>query len=650
MARVRHSKEYQEFLKGESEVRELSFYEKLCSISEKILPIEPWKTLSDGYYDSIKFSHLKVSPKGAFSLAVLAAILSIVLPSIMLVLVGGFSLTTVVLVVVMAAVAFYYLYDYPSHFAVMFRIKASSEMILAIVYMTISMRISPNIENAVKFAAENLTGPLSEDLQQLLWDIYLRKYDSAASALDTFIDKWKRENKEFAESMYIIKTSTIESTVRREQVLDEAVSVILKGTRSRMKDYAQELKTPVMVINALGILLPIIGLVFLPMLAIFMPDTVQPAFIAIGYNIILPLFVYWVMKTYLDKRPFGFHQPDISSHPKFVSEKKWLYPLVGVGVALPFVIIGALGIMSSTEIFSFEQLMYSLLMSVGVCLGIVAYSIFSVIKKKKIREEVINIEDEFAEVLFQLGNQITRGIPLEKTLKNISPQIKNLKISSFFDKILYNIETFGMTLDQAVFDKDVGAIREYPSRMVNAIMHAVVKISTRGMSTASKAMITISNYLKDSKEVEEYLKEMLGEVTSTMSMQAILLSPLSSGIVVSLAAMMMRMIVMLGGMVQDLYGDLSGYSALSSATLFTTLLNLDQMIPVHIFQLIVGIYMIEVVGMIAIFISIIENGDENLLKRLNLGKMLMLAISIYAVITIIFYSVLVSLIPLTGLV
>ena len=654
MARIptTRSKEYEEFLKGETKASKLSRYEKLCNASEKILPISPWKSLADKYYEAITFSHLKVSPRGAFSLTLLVTALAVAVPTFLAVIFNAMSLATGMLIAVLGAVVFYYLYDYPFHFAIMFRIKASAEMVLAIVYMTISMRISPNIENAIEFTANNLTGALSEDLYQLLWDIYLRKFDSAATALDTFIEKWKRDNSEFTEAIYLIKTATIESTARREHVLDEAVSVMLQGTRERMRHYSQELKSPVMILNALGILLPIIGLVFLPMIAVFMPESIQPIFIIIGYNIMLPLIVYWVMKSYLDKRPYGFHQPDISKHPKFREEKRWVYPAIGIAVALPFVAFGGYQIIVSKEVFSFGQLIYSLLISLGICFGIVSYSILSVVKKIKMREEIVQIESEFAEVLFQLGNQIMRGIPFETTLKNITPQIKNLKISKFFERILYNIETFGMTLEQAVFNEENGAIQDYPSKLINAIMHAIVEISKRGMTTASKAMITISRYLKDSHEVEEYLKEMLDEVTSTMQMQAILLAPLSSGIVVALSAMIMNMLLMLKGMVENIYGSLAGFGPLGAAGggMFTSILNLDKMIPVHTFQLIVSIYMIEVVGMIAIFLSIIQNGDETLLKRLNLGKMLMLSMAIYTVIMVVCYSVFVSLIPITGLV
>jgi hypothetical protein len=646
-----YSKEYEEFLKGEAKVRELSIYEKLCGISEKIVPISPWQSLIDKYYEAIMFSHLKISPRGAFSLTLLLTILVVAIPTVLAVAFSAFSLSTAVLIAVLGAVIFYYLYDYPFHFATMFRIKASAEMVLAIIYMTISMRVSPNIENAIEFSANNLTGALKEDLHQLLWDVYLRKFDSASAALDTFIKKWKRENNEFAEAIYLIKTSTIESTARRERVLDEAVSVMLQGTRERMKAYSRDLRTPVTVVNALGILLPIIGLVFLPMIGIFMPTTIRPIFIVIGYNIMLPLVVYWLMKTYLDKRPYSFHHPDISKHPKFRAERRWMHPLIAALIALPLIVFGSYQILSSTEVFNFSMLAYSLMISLGIAMGIAAYSVLSVIKKIKLRNEIAQIEGEFAEVLFQLGNQIMRGIPLETTLKKITPQIQNLKISKFFERILYNIETFGMTLDQAVFNEENGAIRDYPSKLIEAIMHAIVEISKRGMTTASKAMITVSTYLKNSHQVEEDMRDLMAETTSSMQMQAILLAPLSSGIVVALSAMIMNMLILLKGMVEGIYGQFTGYGPLGVAGggVFGSIINLDKMIPVHSFQLIVSIYMIEVVSMLAIFLSVIQNGDEDLLKRLNLGKTLMLAFAIYAVVTIVCYSVFVSFMPMTGL-
>jgi hypothetical protein len=648
--RVEREKDYDEFVRSEVSKSDRTLYESSCEFAGRVLPIAPWRGLSDKYQDAITFSHLKVTPQSAFSLVLLATLLAVGVPVAIAALLGQLSSAAATIIAVLGFALFYYMYDYPTHYATVFRIKASAEMVLAVVYMTISMRISPNIENAIKFAADNLSGPLDTDLNQLLWDIYTRKYDTAAAGLEWFIKKWKRENTEFADALYLIKTSTIESQSRRDKVLDEAVSVVLQGTRERMKDYSLELRTPVTVINALGILLPVIGMVFLPMIGLFMPETIQPIFIAIGYNVVLPLVVYWLMSTYLDKRPYGFHNPDLADHPKFRNEKKWIYPLIGLAVGLPLVGFGAYRTLTSAEIFSFDQLMSSLMISVGICGGIVAYSVSYAIRKMKLREEIVQIENEFTEVLFQLGNQLTRGIPFETTLRNVTPQIRNLKISSFFERVLYNIETFGMTLEQAVFDEKQGAIHEYPSKMIRAIMRAIVEISKRGMDTTSRAMITISTYMKNSRSVEAELKDMLSEVTSTMQMQAILLAPLSSGIVVALAALMMNMLIMLNKTVEDLYGTFTGSGPFGvSGGLFDSVLRVDKMLPVQSFQLIVSLYMIEVVGMLAVFLSIIQNGDEDLLKRMTLAKTLLIAFAIYAVVMVAGFSAFSSLIPITGL-
>jgi uncharacterized membrane protein YfbV (UPF0208 family) len=614
--------------------------------------VRPWKGLAEKYQDAITFSHMKATPAGAFGLVLLATTLVVTAPTALSIALGAFSAATATIIFVFGLATFYYMYDYPMHFATVFRIKASAEMVLAVVYMTISMRISPNIENAIKFAADNLSGALDTDLNQLLWDVYTRKYGNASDGLEAFIKKWKRENTEFADSLYLIKTSVIESPSRREKVLDEAVSVMLQGTRERMKNYSLDLRTPVTVINALGILLPIIGLVFLPMVAVFMPGSVQPLFIAVGYNMLLPLAVYWVMKMYLDRRPYSFHHPDISKHPSFRHEPPWLYPLAGIAAGTPFVVYGLYMLAGAQGIFSFEQMAYSLVVSIGMCVAVIAYSLLASVSKIKLRDEIVQIENEFVEVLFQLGNQLMRGIPFESTLRNVTPQIRNLKISKFFERILYNIETFGMTLEQAVFDERSGAVREYPSGMINAVMKAIVEISKRGMDTTAKAMITISTYLKNSRSTEEEMKDMLGEVTSTMQMQAVLLAPLSSGIVVALSAMMMRMMMISKELIEGIYGNLSVAGALGDAgsTVFTSILNLDKIMPIQATQFIVGTYMIEVVGMIAIFLSIIENGDEGLMKRLQLGKMLAFAIGVYSVVLMLLYSVLVSIIPLSGLV
>ena len=649
------SREYEKFLREEQLAKKLNFYERLCQISEKILPIPPpFKGMEEKYKESIEFSHLKITPKGAFSLSLLTTLSIFIISLIALIVLNSFTLSSVLLSLILAVIGFYFLVIYPNHYATVFRINASSEMVLATIYMSISMHISPNLENAVRFASRNLKGALSTDLGELLWGVYTRKYDRMEDALDSFIEKWKKDSKEFSESLYLIKNSGAESQAKRERFLDEAVSVMLDGQKERMRMYSRQLKEPVIVLNALGILLPIIGLVFFPIVSLFLPELIQPVFLALGYDFFLPLIVFLFMNSYLEKRPYSFRQPDLSRHPDFsvvkFYEKPYIIPLL---ISLPLIAIGLINIIGQKGIFSFSLLFFSMLITLGLFLGIIAYSYLSVKRKLKIRKEVADIENEFAEALFQLGSMLMRDIPLETALRKIREDIKSLRISQFFDKILYNIETFGLTFENAVFDKTYGAINYYPSNIIESAMRVIVDTSKKGMQSASKSMVIISKYLKDMHDVAEDLKNMMEEVTSTMNIQSVILAPLSAGVVVSIAAMMTRLLISLGEALTSIYegvGSALGPAGGVGTDAISSIVNLNAIIPIHGFQLIVGIYLVEIVTIIAITLSTITNGEESLLKRLTISKVLMYSSIVYFITLLLTYYLFTSVISIEKLI
>ncbi len=649
------SREYEEFLREEQASKKLSLYERLCSISGKILPLDPpFGGMKKNYLESIEFSHLKVTPKGAFSLSILSFLGIFLVSMAGLIFLNSFAVSSVVLALLLALIAFYFTVNYPNHYATVFRISASSEMVLATIYMSISMHLSPNLENAARFASRNLRGSLSMDLRELLWSVYTRKYDKIEDALDYFIEKWKRDSKEFSTSLYLIKNSGIESEEKREKFLDEAVSVMLDGTKERMRTYSRQLKEPVTILNALGILLPIIGLVFFPLVGLFMPELIKPVFLVLGYDFFLPLIVFLFMNSYLEKRPYSLRQPDLTKHPDFhtvkFSEKFYTIPLM---VSLPIIALGTFNIVGDKGLFSTSLLLFSSLITLGLFAGIISYTYLSVRRKLKIRKEISEIETEFAVALFQLGSMILRGTPLERALGNIKGEMRNLRISRFFDKILYNIETFGMTFENAVFDKKYGAINFYPSNIIESAMRVIVETSKKGMQSASKSMVIISKYLKDMHEVDQELKTMLEEVTSNMSIQGILLAPLSSGVVVTIASVMTKLLINLGETLDSVYSSIGsslGPAGGVGTGAISSIVNLSSIIPVHGFQLIVGIYLVEIVAIIAITLSTITNGDESLLKRLTISKTMLYSSIVYFLTLIFTYYLFTSVVSIEKLI
>jgi hypothetical protein len=197
----------------------------------------------------------------------------------------------------------YLVWNYPKANAKSVTMRISADSVLAVLYMVVYMRSSPNLEAALRFAAETLTGPLSWDLKKLLWDIHVGVYPNADAALSAYANRWKKENEEFAEAVNLLRSSASVEASRRNKLFDETVNLILTGTAEKTKRYVSDLRMPVMLIHALGVLLPVMGLVLFPIVVIFMSDTVSPSILFLGYDVILPVFLWFIISNVLLARP-----------------------------------------------------------------------------------------------------------------------------------------------------------------------------------------------------------------------------------------------------------------------------------------------------------------------------------------------------------
>ena len=70
----------------------------------------------------------------------------------------------------------------------------------------------------------------------------------------------------------------------------------------------------------------------------------------------------------------------------------------------------------------------------------------------KERDKTKQLEREFNNSLFQLGNRIGNGVPPELVFGKVAESSKGLMTESFFRKINYNIRQLGMGVEKAIFD------------------------------------------------------------------------------------------------------------------------------------------------------------------------------------------------------
>lgn len=617
------SREYKIF-KEEELVSSLprTIYEKACRAAAK-LNIHADAKSEKKLAEAIEFSHLKAAPVGVASLTILAALL-VTMPTLALIAMnlffsGGITFGNGMIILVLALPFLYYIYTYPMHLKKRYEMSVGSEIVTMILYVAMFMRNTPNLERAISFTAENITGPLAYELRKLMWDVEVGNYFSIEDALVNYTKKWS-QNRNFVQSIEIIISSLAQPDERREQMLGEVVGVILEGNREDAKHFTQSLKTPVMVVHAMGIILPVLGLVMFPLIAVFLGIGSSALFFV--YDILLPIVLMFLISNILESRPSTFSRLDIADIPdappkgKFRAGKKFL-------PAWPFgFFVASISLALGYFIYAFEGpqgVLSPLIMIGGITLGFAVNYLLLTFQLTGLRDKTREIENEFAEALFQIGSQIHTGTPLEVSLEYTIRRTKNLKIKDLFLRAMTNIKSMGMTFRQAFFDKSYGAVLFYPSRLVKSVMKTVIESADRGAKTASLTMISVSQYLKGIHATQEQINDELSDPVSSMKFQLFFLSPMISGVVITLT-------VIIIGILSQLT---SKTSALPIGS-FIPLLGEIKITPFE-FIIVVGIYLVENIFILSFFVNGIENGPDTIGRQNTTAYALIIGYTVFAI-------------------
>ncbi len=661
----------------------LNFYERACNFSASLFAATPPKEDRERLEEAINTAKLNVTPEGAYAFAIL---LTIVLIALGIFIIGftyllaatGLIQTQLVfgLIFIIAGIALLKpASKYPVYLADRWRLQASNQMVLCILYIVIYMRHTSNLELAIKFAGSHVGKPLSLDLRKILWDVETQRYPNIKDAIDVYLESWKKYNLEFVESFHLIESSLFESNeARRIELLEKSLEIILEGTYERMLHYAQDIKSPITTMYMLGVILPILGLIILPLLGSFMG--VKWYHLAFFYDLALPAIVYFIGYNILSKRPVGYAQSQIFDE----SEKYKNYRLFKIGsganerfvepkpiafmIAIAFLVVAAMPLVMHLVDPSFDVnlgklgnfldyktvetesdgsltvgpfgmgvAILSLLVPLGLAIALGFY--YSVRSKRliEVRNTTKALESEFRAALFQIGNRIGGGIPTEAAFGSVAETMKGTPTGSFLQLVNYNIRQLGMSINQAIFDDQVGAILTYPSSLIESSMRVLVESSTKGPQVVSRALISISVYLDRINKVSERLRDLLSEIVSSMKAQISFLTPMIGGIVVGIGAMITAIITKLSSELGQVTGEAGSASQFGNLGSLVNLFPLEKMISPFFFQIVVGLYVVEIAYVLTIIANGIENGIDKLNEEYSLSKNLYISTIFYVVVS-----------------
>jgi hypothetical protein len=271
--------------------------------------------------------------------------------------------------------------------------------------------------------------------------------------------------------------------------------------------------------------------------------------------------------------------------------------------------------------------------------SIAAYGFLDSMQKIKVRNDIETIEGEFGTALFQLGSSITGGTPIELAIDKAATNLKGMKIADLFFRTSSNMKRFGYTFEQALFDPSVGAVWWYPSRLIRSIMTTVTESSKKGMYAASDAMITKATYLKGMHSVKEEVEDVLGETIVSMKFLSMFLTPLVAGVTITMAVVIIEILVKLGDQLASLSTSTADVGTTASIITLPWLKSGGIAITPVAFQLIVGLYMLEIAVLLSYFLNRIQFGDDAIGMRSVVAKTVLVAVMVYAFSWLITYMV-----------
>ncbi|HLD12330.1 MAG TPA: hypothetical protein VJB87_01920 [Candidatus Nanoarchaeia archaeon] len=653
------SREYNIFRK-ESLSKEVTIYEQLCKQFANVITIKLSEDERNKLQESIRVTHLDITPEAATSFGATMGII--------LVMIGIAYITTAYFVfnqlqwflptlfLLIGVFSIKPLGGIPHYLANRWRLKASNQMVLCILYIVMYMRHTSNLEHAVKFAGEHIGSPLNLDLRKIFWDIETEKYATINESLDNYLEQWKAYNSEFVESFHLIQGSLFEPTEsRRQELLEKGLDIMIEGTYDKMLHFAHNLKNPITMLHMLGIILPILGLVIFPLIGSFLSGAVRWYHLAVLYDVFLPLFVIILGKSILDKRPTGYGSYDpvqqgrlanyYQPHDSNLKVIAWIIALLFIIIGytpfiinsidpkIDFIFLGGsfLDFKNNNGPYGIGALLLSLLVPFGIALAISMY--YKKVTKEALatRQEIEKLEQEFSGALFLLGNKIADGIPVEIAFDKVADNMETTATGKFFQQVSSNIRKLGMNVQEAIFGEEKGAIQAYPSPLIESSMKVLVEGSKKGSSIAAKSMITISIYVEKIRKVNERLNDLLSDVISSMRSQISFLTPVIAGIVVGVSSMVVTLINRLGEQFNTLE-DAGGFSGVGA---IANIINIKDVIPGFQFQIVVGIYVLEITIILIYLANTIERGIDPVWTKADIGKSLSKAMGLYFVISLI---------------
>jgi len=612
------------------------FFNKPISEEEKLyLEFRGWKLTEDEYRSGQSAGVLISFAIGIF----LAIYLYIFMQDILINALEDIWWVPIVLTVIIPPIGAFFFFSQIYKTNIEYEIlHRSCELPEFLGYISVYLKLVPNMERAVEYAISATTGYLSDKFKELIWKTRLGLYTSIEEAIDILSYKWGQFIPEFRFTLMKIRSSIVEKdNTKRELILDQAINYLLESVKYRLLLWADSLKMPATMIFFVGVFLPLLLMVLLPIGSFTGLSLLSnPYIIGLGFDLLLPLLIYSYMSNIIENRPKFFSVPKIKlefDQKEIINAGIVFLIIAGGGCLISYFILHP--ILDTTPekiseymwgdpekykyvdedtwesiISSYDTTPYILALGCYISIALGVAFVIKMLIKSRLEEQknYMEMEKELTSSIYFLASRLAEFKPLEECLIRTTEIMKRGHIKDLFERIVYNIKYLGLTLEEALFNKVFGVLVNIPSEKIKHIMKVVAESTYLGPEQAAKNLMSIATQLQNQQQVMENIYRKTEEITSTMIIMALFILPLILGISTGLEKIIFNITsgIDLSNMMNE---EAMQYTPVI-ANMFSHENEETTKLDPLTFMIITMIYIVEIDVLICYFVSSLQTGFD----------------------------------------
>jgi pilus assembly protein TadC len=525
--------------------------------------------------------------------------------------------------------------------------KIMGQMVDAISYMAMSMRLAPSLHRAILFASRNVGEPLAGRLRQVIVDVELRKFDSLEEAFLDMARTYDPGNEEFQQALRSLRTAELQTTPDGiERSLDRATITVFEGTRRRVREFADGLQRPVFVLFSLGVVLPLMVGSMLPLMSAGGVGGSIWAMVLL-MDVVFPVLFILAARRILDRRPLVRPPARVVVDRTRRPSRAAVAVLVGASLVVLGLFCGwtALDVaqadaqldaaladgsiiemdaglradLETRAVAPENDLLTGLAVAVGplpilwgVAAAVAVYYLPILREPRRRRQEVESVEEALPDALFQIGSRVADGMPLEPAIRRTASSLQGEPVAALLRQALAHMTLKRTSATEALFGRE-GALTGFPSENVSASLKTIVEMVRKDVSGAGRTIVAVSDHLRDLRKVDREVASRLRPVTDMMRSTAVLFAPVILGITSALYLVVAR-----------LAPSLPFSSSVSPAT-----------VPAGTFALVLGIFVMAITAATMHFTSRLSHGDDPVEGRYQTARALPVAIAVFTIATVV---------------